>query len=294
MLYIIANETAGSGTGAHALRNVRAYLDGEGIPYRCRITGGPGDASRFAEDALQNGCREIVCLGGDGTIFETVNGLNGRFATLYFVPCGTGNDFVRMLPLPKDPLEALKIQLHGVPRRIDVGRVNEFHFLNVSGSGFDAEVLRQASRFKRLGKGLISYLMGIFVTLHRFRPLPVEMIVDGKPMEKREVTLISVGNGSYFGGGMKAVPHARIDDGLFDLVYVDKIGRLDILKLLAKFISGRHVDLPCTHEMRCRELILRSPGMTVNMDGELTPTDEARYQILPGALEIRLPPEESA
>ena len=287
-MYIIANEQAGSGAGAVELRRVKALLEERGIPYECRVTEWAGHARELAGEAVEDGKTEIVSLGGDGTNFEIVNGLAGHFVTLYFVPCGTGNDFVRMLHLPKDPVEALKAQLEGRPRRIDVGRVNDFHFLNVSGCGFDVDVLRQADRFKKLGKGLTPYLLGIFAALHSFRPMTVEWTENGK-VQKKEITIYTLGNGSYFGGGMKAVPHAKIDDGLFDRIIADAMGRGTILRMLSKFIPGKHTELPQVREDRCAEVTLRCPGMTVNIDGELFQMDEARYRILPGAIEIRLP-----
>ena len=288
MLYLIANEHAGSGAGAAVFARIRAMLEEKQIPFRADVTASPGHAAVLADQAVHRGEREIVCLGGDGTIFEVVNGLAGRFVTLYFVPCGTGNDFVKVLPLPKDPAAALEAQLSGSPRRLDVGRLNNLHFLNVSGSGFDVEVLRQAARFKRLGKGILPYLLGIFAALRAFRPLPVEITCDGIT-EKKEITIFSVGNGCYIGGGMKAVPHARPDDGLFDVVVADRFGRFAILKMLSKFISGKHTALPGVSERHCRTLTVRCPGMTVDVDGELIPMDEARYELLPGALEVHLP-----
>ena len=289
MLHLIANESAGSGAGAAALREIRAFLDGRGIPFRVDCTAKSGDAAALADAAWLSGDRELVCVGGDGTVFEIVNGLAGRFAALYFVPCGTGNDFVKMLGLPKGPAEALRAQLEGEKRAIDVGRLNEYYFLNVSGSGFDVEVLRQAARFKRLGGGLLPYLLGCFAALRRFRPLSVELTVDGEPARRRDVTIFSVGNGRYIGGGMLAVPHAEIGDGLFDLVVADGMGRLSVLRLLGKFISGRHTELPMVHERRAREVTVRCPGMVADIDGELVQMDEARYSILPGALEVRFP-----
>ena len=109
--------------------------------------------------------------------------------------------------------------------------------------------------------------------------------MNGKT-EKRSVTIISVGNGRYFDGGMMPVPHAEIDDGLFDVIYVDKLSRLGILKFLGKFIKGKHADLPIAHEARCKALTIRCPGMTINMDGELREMDAAEYELLPGALQI--------
>ena len=175
MLHIIANETAGSGAGAKVLKRVTQILDEKGLSYRVSPTSGPGDASRLASLAVENGDTDLICLGGDGTIFEVVNGLQGRFARLYFVPCGTGNDFVKVLDLPKDPVEALAKQLEGTPHRIDVGRVNDHYFLNESGGGFDVEVLKETLRFKKLGKGLVPYLFGLLTSLKSFRPLSVEI-----------------------------------------------------------------------------------------------------------------------
>ena len=286
MLYIIANETSGSGTGAAVFARVRDLLSEMHIPFRADVTQAPGHATELASRAVESGETEIVCLGGDGTISEVVNGLAGRFVTLYFVPCGTGNDFVKVLSLPKDPVEAFRLQLSGTLRRIDVGKLNDRYFINVSGSGFDVEVLRQAARFKRLGKGILPYLMGIFAALRSFRALPVEITVDGKT-ETKEVTIFSVGNGCWIGGGMKAVPHAVPDDGLFDVVIADKFSRGKILKMLSKFIPGKHTTLPGIQEFRCGAITFRCPGMVLDVDGELIPMDEARYEILPGALSVR-------
>ena len=288
MLYIIVNETAGSGAGAAAFRDVCALLREMKIPFRSDRTEAPGHAARLADAAVSAGETDIVCVGGDGTLSEVVNGIAGRFVTLYFVPCGTGNDFVKVLNLPKDPVEALRVQLAGSPRKIDIGRLNSLYFINVSGSGFDVEVLRQAARFKKLGKGILPYLLGIFAALRRFRALPVEIITEGKT-EKAEVTIFSVGNGCYIGGGMKAVPHALPDDGLFDVVIARKFSRPAILRMLSKFIPGKHTSLPGIREFRCREITFRCPGMVLDVDGELIPMDEARYQLLPGALGVRLP-----
>ena len=288
MLYIIANETAGSGNGAVTLRRVREMLEKKGIPFRADSTQRPGHARELAEAAAAAGEKEIACLGGDGTLSEVVRGLGGRFVTLYLIPCGTGNDFAKVFSLPKDPVAALEAQLAGTPRPVDVGRLNGECFINVSGSGFDVEVLRQAGRFKRLGKGLLPYLLGILAALRKFRALPVEITAEGKTT-REEVTIFSVGNGCYIGGGMKAVPHALPDDGLFDVVIAEKFSRRKILRLLTKFIPGKHTNLPGVREFRCREITFRCPGMVLDVDGELIPADEARYEILPGALEIRTP-----
>jgi len=291
MLCLIVNETAGSGAGAEVFKKVRELLEERKIPFRSSCTEYAGHATLLAARAVEAGETDIVCIGGDGTISEVVNGLAGRFVTLYFVSCGTGNDFVRVLNLPQDPVEAFKVQLGGTLRRLDVGKLNDRYFMNVSGSGFDVEVLRQAARFKHLGHGILPYLTGIFAALKHFKPLSVEITLDGK-MEKEQVTIFSVGNGCWIGGGMKAVPHAEPDDGLFDVVIAKRFSRRKIVKMLTKFIPGKHTTLPGIREFRCKAITFRCPGMVVDVDGELIPMDEARYEIVPGALAARLPAPE--
>lgn len=287
-LYIIANTIAGRNAGENILQDVKELLESRGIPYQAGVTEGKGHAAVLADRALSEGFSGILCIGGDGTVFEIVNGLAGRPARLYFVPCGTGNDFVRMLGLPGDPVRALEAQLDGKPGLIDVGQAGDYYFLNVSGGGFDTEVLRQAEHFKRFGKGIIPYFMGILAALKSFRSLDAELEIQGRTFRRR-LTIFAVGNGRYYGGGMKAVPRAEINDGFFDVILADKVGRLRILRLLGSFISGKHTGLPEVREIRCRELTVRCPGMTVNLDGELVKMDRVHYKLLPGALEVCLP-----
>ena len=208
---------------------------------------------------------------------------------LLFVSCGTGNDFVRCLNLPRDPIEALKCQLDAPVTRIDLGKMNDLYFINVSGTGFDVDVLRHAEKYKRQYSGLRPYLQGLIEAVKTYRPMTAMLSFDGGPEERATFAILSVGNGRYIGGGMKAVPDADPGDGLFDVVIVKPVPRPAILPLIAFFIAGKHVDLRVARLRRCRRLSVRCANMTVNLDGELRVADAARYELLPGALAVRIP-----
>ena len=291
MLVVIANPTAHSGKAASVIDAVCQLLKKRGLAYRCDTTQYVGHAMRLADSAFHEGADGIVCVGGDGTVNEIISGLAGRHMTLYLVPCGTGNDFVKVLPLPKDPLKALECQLDSPACPVDIGQVNDRYFLNIAGTGFDVEVLRQTMRFKWLGGGLLPYLCGVVAALRRFKPMDIELTINGKT-EKRRVTIISIGNGQYLGGGMRAVPQADPMDGLFDVIYVDAVNRRTIARLLPHFIKGTHTGLPIAHCARCTEVVINSPGMTFNLDGELHDMDRAFCRMLPGALTLHLPDED--
>lgn len=289
MYYLIVNPAAGNGRTLKTLSGVKDELDRLELAHEIHITQRPGHATQIAGALAADG-REahLVVLGGDGTFSEVANGIAGTRAIMYFVSCGTGNDFVKVLRLPKDPIEALRTQLSCPPRAIDAGRVNDIFFLNISGTGFDIEVLRQTKRFSARFKGLVPYLMGLFAALGRYRPVEATITLNNKRFRKK-LTLFEVANGRYFGGGMLVAPEASPFDGLFDIVYVEAVSRPKILALLPLFVTGKFLSLPIVHTVRADEIIIEAPGLTLNLDGELRQIDRAHYRMMPGGLRIACP-----
>lgn len=240
ILYIlILNPTSGRGTALKKLPEVERVLRQRSLEYRVLQAETPEEATRFAKEACADGVDGVIALGGDGTIFRVVNGMAGSDVPMLFVSCGTGNDFVRSLKLPEDPIAALEVQLDSPVARIDVGKMNDIYFLNVSGTGFDVDVLRFAERHKKKHSGLRAYLFGLYDAVKAYRPTTAMVSFDGGPEEKLSFAIISIGNGRYFGGGMKAVPYARIADGYFDVVTVLPVRKFMILPLVALYVAGK-------------------------------------------------------
>ena len=288
MLHLIINPTAGKGYPLTLLSQIRAELEKRGVEYAIRETEYPGHATELARQAAATGANVAAC-GGDGTLCEALCGLMGSQSTLYVVPCGTGNDFIKAFyGLSRDPIRALCQQLDGQDVRVDCGRVNQGAFLNVAGAGFDVEVLTQFVRFKDRGKGLKPYLYAVAAALRHFKPLHCEVELDGEK-STRCLTILSIANWQYIGGGMRVARDAQIDDGLFDVILVRRVPRFVIALLFPFFITGSFVRLPICQHVRCREVVVRSKGMIVNVDGELHPMDEARFTLLPGVLRMRRP-----
>lgn len=271
------------------LARIESVLKERSLEYAIERAAKPMDAARIARTAAAQRPEGIIAVGGDGTLFEIVNGMIGSDVPLLFVSCGTGNDFVRTLRLPKDPVEALKCQLDAHTGRIDVGRMNEYYFLNVAGTGFDVDVLHNAEKYKAKYTGLRTYLFGLFDAIRDFRPVTALVSFDDSPEEEVCFSILSIGNGRYFGGGMKAVPDAKLDDGLFDVVTVRPVSKPAIVLLIAFYIFGKHIALGLGRLRRCRKLSIRRPGMTLNLDGELFSADCARFELNPGALCVRVP-----
>ncbi len=289
MLLMIVNPTAGNGRPVAAAEGVCRLLDEYAISWRMEKTRFAGHAAELARQAAVNGYDGIVGVGGDGTLSEIVNGLTQRPLPLYLVPCGTGNDFARVLKLPADPVEAMRAQLNGACGALDIGLVNGRAFLNVAGTGFDVEVLRQAARFKRMGRGLVPYLLGVCAALRHFKPVEAELTLEDGSTIHESLTIIAFANGQYIGGGMRVAPKADPADGMLDVVSVRRVPRFLIALLLPTFITGSFTRLPVSTVRRCRHIVLRSQGMTLQLDGELHDMDCADIRLLPGHLPVCLP-----
>ena len=286
MFAVIVNPVSGGGEALKLARRVMRRLEEERRESRLFETSGEGDAAKQVRAAVQAGCEAVVCIGGDGTLCEAADELCYQDVTLYVVPGGTGNDFARAFGLPKEPLAAFEKQLAGKPVQIDCGRVNGRGFLNVSGSGFDVDVLKKTEELKKVYSGEKAYHKAVISVIGRYKAFEAELSIDGAPATHEACTIIEIANGQCIGGGMRVAPDAKLDDGVFDVVVVKKVPRLCIPFLLPLFMLGWHTKLGLARVMRAKKVSLRAKGMTLNIDGKLIDADRADYELLPGAIRM--------
>lgn len=284
MYTILVNPISGNGKALRSIEEIQKIMREYDCEWRVEQTLEPGDATRIAREAVARGDEGIVIVGGDGTIFETLSGVVGSELTLIYAPCGTGNDFVKCMGLPIKFSAALRRQLAASRKKIDYGTVNKTPFMNVCGTGFDVEVLRKLTGYRERFQGLKAYLMALKDALREYRPFHCEISVDGGAFIKKTLCILSVGNGNFFGGGMKAVPSANPCDGLLDLVEVKAIKKWLIPFLLPLFISGKHTLLRVTSSQKCKRVCIRAKNMVFQMDGEMRKMDEADIRIVPSGV----------
>ena len=288
MYRIILNPTAGAGRAKSILPEVENILRSRGIEYEIKMTHERWEASSLSGEAAAEGAEAVVLIGGDGSLFEVINGLCGTNTVLYIVPCGTGNDFVRSLPLPKDPLEAFRVQLDSEIRSVDAGAAGEYRFLNVAGAGFDVEVLRQTEAYKERFHGILPYLLGIIRGIRFFKPFKGVLEIDGEKIEGR-FSLVVLANGQYYGGGMRVARKADPFDGMFDVIYVPAVSKFLLCCVLPIFMPGWYDILPIVHRKRAKCASLTSKGITINMDGELRNMDHTDFAIIAQGVKMALP-----
>ena len=297
-ILFILNPVAGHGRSRRVFERLQAMLAGhrqlQPVVWQ---TAGPAHARELAARAAQEGYQRVVAVGGDGTVHEVINGLMDAGPQLAggvrvgVVPAGSGNDFARNLGLPSDPGEAARLLARGEAHPIDVGRVNDRHFANLAGVGFDAEVAAWANRVPKFIPGTFTYLAGVLALLARYRNAEVSLELDGRPLQGRAF-LVAVGNGPRYAGGMAICPGAVMNDGRLRVVLCGDLQRGEILRLLPTIYQGRHVGHPKVQTFDVRRLSLhaRRP-LAVHADGELVGYTPARFEVVPGAiLTIGAPP----
>lgn len=288
MYAIIYNPAAGNGCGERSMYSVTGRLNELGIPYQLFRSRFPGHPTQLAREAVDLGFREVLAVGGDGTLMEVARGLVGSGATLGMLPAGTGNDFRRTFSLPAEPLAALERILRNNRILVDVGRFNGQCFLNQLGTGFDTAMNDRQLRFKRLG-GMASYVLAVLLTIFDYRYPRLRLAVDGGEPHPIVPLLINVANGQYFGGGMHIFPEASAQDGLLEVMVVERLPRWRIPLLFPRLIKGTLTQrkYPFLHTYRAREVLLEGEAIPLQVDGELMQGgDRVQIELAPQRLSI--------
>jgi len=285
----VVNPIAGKGRALAEWKKIEPVAAQLG-DYAVRFTERPGHATELAREAVRQGYDRVVSMGGDGTLNEVGNGLMGSGAALAVIPAGTGNDWARTSGVPRDSAEGCRLAFQGRLSRMDVGLAQGHrYFFNGAGFGLDAEVCARVNtygpRFKKL-----SYVRGLLETLNQFTGVPLDVEVDGQRLHIPRALLLDVGIGRYLGGGMQFFPSADPTDGLFEIIWGENLGRLELLQLVAKIYSGRHLGHPKVRTMRGRKLAANSSARVVfQIDGEVVGHLPVTFEIIPKALDVVLP-----
>jgi diacylglycerol kinase (ATP) len=286
----LVNPGSGGGKGKQALSRLgelAAKKDAELV-----VSKNAEDLSLEASRAAEEGVERLVAAGGDGTFHHVAQGLTGSKCVMGVVPLGRGNDLAGTLGIPSDLSEAVEVAIRGRVRDIDVGRVGGHSFLGYCGVGFDSEVAAYVQQGRGPFSGQAAYVYGVLRTLAAFKPPVIRVEHDGGTYEKGAMFAV-VCNHSRFGGGMYIAPEAKIDDGMLDLVVVEAISKLKLLRIFPKVYKGEHVGHPAVTIVRTRSArIYVDRPMTMASDGEpIMQVGEQGVEasIRPGALRVAVP-----
>ncbi|HZQ03478.1 MAG TPA: diacylglycerol kinase family protein [Gaiellaceae bacterium] len=286
----LVNPASGNGsTGKHwpALERRAAELGLHGDSVVSQHPGHLGEVAREAGNAL------LVVVGGDGTLNEVVNGAAATDAELAVLPAGTGQDFGRTHGIPAAFDEAVRIVLDGQPRSIDLGRVEcedgARLFANVGSVGMSGAVARRANGMSKALGGRVTFFYALTREFLAWRNTEVTVRLDDGEKRGRMHDVV-VANGRWHAGGMKLAPDASFDDGLFDVVLIGNVNKLDFVTTAPKLYSGGHVRHPKIEVVRSASVAVdAAEPLPIEVDGEPVGTTPARFDVVPRALRVRVP-----
>lgn len=282
--YIVVNPHAGSGKTMPEWAKAEKRLKALNIPFVAGYSQYRMHAKALAYAAASEGYRNILAVGGDGTVHEVLCGLM-RYAEekdiepeefcFGVLPIGSGNDWIKSLGIPHNLDKMLEMVADGTRSRMDVVKVESSdgvsYMANVGGMGFDSHVCERVNRQKAHGRVLKAiYLRALFHTVRWIRPINATVRVDGEEFFSGSLYSLAMGNGPYSGGGMRQVPDAVYDDGLLDFMVCPKVPLKRIVREIPRLFNGTVRDSGILKMGRCKELeIMAEREEIYEVDGEI-------------------------
>ena len=276
MKYIfVVNEGAGRGKCQKILPNIEKACQKRNIEYEIRYITAEKSGADIAQE-YKDQENVIYVVGGDGTLTITLRGIVGTKNKLGIIPAGSGNDTYRTIknmPSKETP--------------IDIGKINNTYFINVACTGIDAEI---GNNMDKLRNTIIPtsqlYNASIVYTFVKFKHKKMKLKTNIKNIEEK-YTILSICNGSYYGGGFKIAPRSRLEDGLLDIYYAEEMPKLKMIPLILKLKKGKHEGRRRVHKFRTNHVELElEEEITFNVDGEKLTDSKFVIDVLPKAITL--------
>ncbi|MBQ3488971.1 MAG: YegS/Rv2252/BmrU family lipid kinase [Clostridia bacterium] len=298
----VVNPAAGKGKNLPAMLSAITYACEElEVKYEIYHTKTIGDGTKFVSEkckAFPNTKMRFYACGGDGTLFEVLNGAVGYDnAEITVIPAGTGNDFIKTFQNP-EYFSDVKRQILGIAEQMDLLKYNNKYSLNIVNIGFDCDVVQKVSEIKRksLVPSKLAYIMGIADTFTKPLGKNFKVLIDDNELIEKDFMLCAMANALYYGNGFKAAPLAKVNDGYMDLCLVDRVSRSKFIKIISKYKAGLHVDenrnskYPFLRYQKCKKVVIESKEIIgVCGDGEISPIRKVVIEIVPKAISFSIP-----
>lgn len=280
-LFII-NPAAGRKDTTEIKQYIDAYFNKDSDRYTVIFTRYAGHAVQIVKEHLKDGTFCIYAAGGDGTVNEVLNGImQSDISCLHglgIIPIGSGNDYIKSLDTSytKSKMQNLGIliknTIEGKLKETDISIADGRYFLNVASAGFDAKVAYNSMKLRkiRLISPRFSYFLSVLYSLIRIEHYDNEIRIDDGKIIRKKILFIAAGNGKYYGGGMKVLPDASINDDFMDICIVEAISRKRLIRLFPSFIKGTHAKYPEVTMLRAKKItLITQQNQKMQIDGEL-------------------------
>lgn len=301
---IIVNPASANGATGRNWPGLAARISNYFGQFTCAFTKKSGDAKEIAANAASEGRKFIIACGGDGTISEVANGIltANTDTELGVLPHGSGGDFRKSLNLPTRFEDAAQALAKGTPQLIDVGQVTFLntklkeetrYFINVASFGMGGEVVKRSESSSKTFGGTLAYAYATLVTTFSYECPEVFLECDENPAQRWAIATVIIGNGRYFGGGMKIAPKASLDDGLFDVIVIKELSKVAMIANTHHLYAGTHLDLPYVSSTQVKKIVAKPANpktlVLLEMDGEYVGQLPATFELKAKKILVRCP-----
>jgi len=301
-LTFILNPNAAMGAVSKAWPRIEALARNRLGSFQALHTAGPGDATNLTRQALLEGTEIVVCIGGDGTLNEVINGFMQeggplrQDTLLAFIPMGTGCDFIKTVSIPRDANRVFDLILDSHARAIDLGllrykdlqgRPASRYFHNLTSFGLGGEVDERVNRTTKALGGFVSFIWATLISLLIYDKKRVHLTVDNSFDQEIMTWNIAVANGQYHGGGMWVAPDAAVDDGLFHITVIGDLSLPQVFLNLPKLYNGKILQVEEVFSLTGKRIEAHSDQrVLLDVDGEQPGQLPVSIEILPGAVPL--------
>lgn len=299
--FVIINPTSGNGKSKKRIPKLLELLKEYNISFKSVETQYENHEIELVQNAISEGYRKIISVGGDGTLHNIVNGIMSQSVIktsdikVAVIPVGTGNDWVKTYGITTKIKENLSIIKNEKTTLQDIGKINLInsksvvYFNNLAGIGFDGHTVNSINKYKKLGK--ISYLAGGLDGFTTYKPITTTLYFNNKEITTKSLMTL-IGLCKYSGGGMKMTKDVNPTDGLFDITIIKIYGIGSVLLNLPKLYSGKIVNHKKVETYKTNKIKVTIPkGIKpfIQADGEIIPTSDFEVKMVPKAIQFVIP-----
>jgi len=294
--FVVINPISGNGTTKKLWPKIEQLLLTYRFDFEYAFTTHPKHSIELIQNSIYQGFKNIICIGGDGTLHNIVNGIMSQemvastIITVGVIPIGTGNDWVKTYGIPKDIETAIQIIKNGNTKKQDIGKIellnqnmSPIYFNNLAGVGFDGFVVSKVGKYKHFGA--LAYLVGTVMGLFVFKNFETEISLNTETITTKSL-MVLIGLCKYSGGGMQLTKSPCPSDGLFDVTIAENFSKWDIVKNISKLFNGTIENFKKVQPFKTKSItikILQKDKPFIQADGELIGVGDFKVSILQNA-----------
>ena len=299
--FVIVNPASGNGTAKKKWPLINNELLDQNFEFEVAFTKYDKHSILLIQQAIKQGFTKFICVGGDGTLHNIVNGVlsldpvNISEIKIGVIPIGTGNDWIKTYNIPKNYKKAIEIIKTSTSIKQDIGKLTiatnnkVTYFNNLAGIGFDGYVVNKVNKYKKFG--VLAYLIGALVSITSYKRSTFEIIFNTTKLEGKTLLLL-IGLCNYSGGGMQLTKDPDPIDGLFDISYIQKISLFTLLSNIRGLFNGNITNHKVVNTYKTSSLkinVLDTQKTYIQADGELVGSGNFTVSILPKAINFIVP-----